>query len=341
MQPNLERAVSAAEDPSDFEPALLSAALHADNISGIEPRRQSPDPRSRHADINRRRRLVEGFPIGVNAQYPNAQSRRQPRFAALWQYRNLIIRLNNRIHVYLYVRWLLWLDGGNLSHHFSVSRVGFLKSRVTNGTVPFSMPASKARIRDVRIDFSSPLWLPPLRVWRSLLAGLGDTPKVTRMPTGNDVRQMFLDFFVQKGHRQVHSSSLVPANDPTLLFTNAGMNQFKDVFLGAEKRDYSRATTSQKCVRAGGKHNDLENVGFTNRHHTFFEMLGNFSFGDYFKQDAIAYAWELITSPRWFNMPPEKLYVTIFCGENGVPRDVEAYDFWIRAGVKPASSNSA
>ena len=146
---------------------------------------------------------------------------------------------------------------------------------------------------------------------------------------------MFLDFFVQKGHRQVHSSSLVPANDPTLLFTNAGMNQFKDVFLGAEKRDYSRATSSQKCVRAGGKHNDLENVGFTNRHHTFFEMLGNFSFGDYFKQDAIAYAWELITSPQWFNMPAEKLYVTIFQGENGVPRDVEAYDFWIRAGVKP------
>jgi len=146
---------------------------------------------------------------------------------------------------------------------------------------------------------------------------------------------MFLDFFVQKGHRQVHSSSLVPANDPTLLFTNAGMNQFKDVFLGAEKRDYSRATSSQKCVRAGGKHNDLENVGFTNRHHTFFEMLGNFSFGDYFKQDAIAYAWELITSPQWFNMSPEKLYVTIFCGENGVPRDVEAYDFWIKVGVRP------
>jgi alanyl-tRNA synthetase len=145
---------------------------------------------------------------------------------------------------------------------------------------------------------------------------------------------MFLDFFVQKGHRQVHSSSLVPANDPTLLFTNAGMNQFKDVFLGAEKRDYARATTSQKCVRAGGKHNDLENVGFTNRHHTFFEMLGNFSFGDYFKQDAIAYAWELITSPKWFNMPAEKLYVTIFQGENGVPRDHEAYDFWLKVGVK-------
>jgi len=146
---------------------------------------------------------------------------------------------------------------------------------------------------------------------------------------------MFLDFFVQKGHREVHSSSLVPANDPTLLFTNAGMNQFKDVFLGAEKRDYARATTSQKCVRAGGKHNDLENVGFTNRHHTFFEMLGNFSFGDYFKQDAIAYAWELITSPQWFHMPAEKLYVTIFQGEGGVPRDREAYDFWIAAGVKP------
>jgi alanyl-tRNA synthetase len=147
---------------------------------------------------------------------------------------------------------------------------------------------------------------------------------------------MFLDFFVQKGHRQVHSSSLVPANDPTLLFTNAGMNQFKDVFLGAEKRDYQRATTSQKCVRAGGKHNDLENVGFTNRHHTFFEMLGNFSFGDYFKQDAIAYAWELITSPQWFAMSADKLYVTIFMGENGVPRDHEAYDFWVKVGVQPA-----
>jgi alanyl-tRNA synthetase len=142
-------------------------------------------------------------------------------------------------------------------------------------------------------------------------------------------------YFVQKAHRQVHSSSLVPANDPTLLFTNAGMNQFKDVFLGAEKRDYSRATSSQKCVRAGGKHNDLENVGFTNRHHTFFEMLGNFSFGDYFKQEAIAYAWELITSPQWFNMPAEKLYVTIFQGENGVPRDHEAYDYWIKVGIKP------
>ena len=152
----------------------------------------------------------------------------------------------------------------------------------------------------------------------------------TLMLTGSEIRRKFLDFFIQKGHREVHSSSLVPANDPTLLFTNAGMNQFKDVFLGLEKRDYVRATTSQKCVRAGGKHNDLENVGFTNRHHTFFEMLGNFSFGDYFKKDAIAYAWELITSPEWFGVEKEKLYVTIFKGENGVPRDVEAYDLWLR-----------
>ena len=153
------------------------------------------------------------------------------------------------------------------------------------------------------------------------------------MPTGSEIRRKFLDFFVQKGHKEVHSSSLVPANDPTLLFTNAGMNQFKDVFLGLEKRDYSRATTSQKCVRAGGKHNDLENVGFTNRHHTFFEMLGNFSFGDYFKKDAIAYAWELITSPEWFGIAKDKLYVTIFKGENGVERDSGAYDLWAGQGV--------
>ena len=153
------------------------------------------------------------------------------------------------------------------------------------------------------------------------------------MLTGSEIRRKFLDFFVQRGHKEVHSSSLVPANDPTLLFTNAGMNQFKDVFLGLEKRDYSRATTSQKCVRAGGKHNDLENVGFTNRHHTFFEMLGNFSFGDYFKKDAIAYAWELITSPLWFGIPKDKLYVTIFKGESGVARDAEAYDLWVGQGV--------
>jgi alanyl-tRNA synthetase len=153
------------------------------------------------------------------------------------------------------------------------------------------------------------------------------------MLTGSEIRRKFLDFFVQKGHKEVHSSSLVPANDPTLLFTNAGMNQFKDVFLGLEKRDYSRATTSQKCVRAGGKHNDLENVGFTNRHHTFFEMLGNFSFGDYFKKDAIAYAWELITSKAWFGIDKNKLYVTIFKGEAGVERDIEAYDLWVGQGV--------
>ena len=153
------------------------------------------------------------------------------------------------------------------------------------------------------------------------------------MPTGSEIRRKFLDFFIEKGHREVHSSSLVPHNDPTLLFTNAGMNQFKDVFLGLEKRDYNRATTSQKCVRAGGKHNDLENVGFTNRHHTFFEMLGNFSFGDYFKKDAIAYAWELITSPKWYGISKEKLYVTIFKGEGGVPRDSEAYDLWVGQGV--------
>ncbi|MBB6146400.1 alanyl-tRNA synthetase [Silvibacterium bohemicum] len=151
--------------------------------------------------------------------------------------------------------------------------------------------------------------------------------------SGSDIRETFLRFFETKGHRRVHSSSLVPANDPTLLFTNAGMNQFKDVFLGLEHRDYSRATTSQKCVRAGGKHNDLENVGFTRRHHTFFEMLGNFSFGDYFKPDAIAYAWEFITSASWLCIPTDKLYVTIFKGENGVPRDEEAYNLWLAQGV--------
>ena len=154
------------------------------------------------------------------------------------------------------------------------------------------------------------------------------------MLTGSEIRRKFLDFFIQKGHREVHSSSLVPANDPTLLFTNAGMNQFKDVFLGLEKRDYTRATTSQKCVRAGGKHNDLENVGFTNRHHTFFEMLGNFSFGDYFKKDAIAYAWELITSPEWFGIPKNRLCVTIFNGEGGLSRDDEARNLWLAQGVE-------
>src|ERR1700677_5108527 len=155
--------------------------------------------------------------------------------------------------------------------------------------------------------------------------------------SGNEIREFFLRFFESKGHRRVHSSSLVPANDPTLLFTNAGMNQFKDLFLGAEKREYARATTSQKCVCAGGKHNDLENVGFTRRHHTFFEMLGNFSFGDYFKREAIQFAWELVTSEEWFGIPKDRLYVTIFEGVSqedggGVPRDDEAEGYWIEAG---------
>ncbi len=151
--------------------------------------------------------------------------------------------------------------------------------------------------------------------------------------SGNEIRELFLRFFESKGHRRVHSSSLVPANDPTLLFTNAGMNQFKDLFLGAEKRDYKRATTSQKCVRAGGKHNDLENVGFTRRHHTFFEMLGNFSFGDYFKRDAIRFAWELVTSEEWFGIAKDRLYVTIFEGTADVPRDDEAEKYWLEVGV--------
>ncbi len=149
--------------------------------------------------------------------------------------------------------------------------------------------------------------------------------------TGNEIRAKFLEYFAGQDHRIVRSSSLVPASDPTLLFTNAGMNQFKEIFLGLEKRDYSRATSSQKCVRAGGKHNDLENVGYTRRHHTFFEMLGNFSFGDYFKRDAIAFAWELVTSPKWYGMPKDKLYVTVFREDDeaealwqevaGVPKD--------------------
>jgi alanyl-tRNA synthetase len=152
--------------------------------------------------------------------------------------------------------------------------------------------------------------------------------------TGNEIREKFLQFFEGKGHRRVRSSSLVPHGDPTLLFTNAGMNQFKDVFLGLEKRDYTRAASCQKCVRAGGKHNDLENVGFTKRHHTFFEMLGNFSFGDYFKKDAIAYAWELMTSPEWFAIPKDKLYVTVFGGAEVAPGttlgvDEEAKGFWL------------
>ncbi|HFC4022808.1 TPA: alanine--tRNA ligase [Neisseria gonorrhoeae] len=139
----------------------------------------------------------------------------------------------------------------------------------------------------------------------------------------SELRQKFLKFFETKGHTVVRSSSLVPHDDPTLLFTNAGMNQFKDVFLGFDKRPYSRATTAQKCVRAGGKHNDLENVGYTARHHTFFEMMGNFSFGDYFKRDAIHFAWEFLTSPEWLNIPKDKLLATVYA------EDDEAYNIWL------------
>ncbi len=171
--------------------------------------------------------------------------------------------------------------------------------------------------------------------------------------TGNEVRQKFIDYFAQNGHRVVRSSSLVPAEDPTLLFTNAGMNQFKDVFLGLEKRDYSRATTAQKCVRAGGKHNDLENVGYTARHHTFFEMMGNFSFGDYFKADAIAFAWELVT--KGYGMPKDKLYITVFREDDdaealwqkvaGVPKDRifrldEKDNFWQMGETGPCGPSS-
>ena len=138
----------------------------------------------------------------------------------------------------------------------------------------------------------------------------------------SEIRQAFLDFFASKGHEIVASSPLVPGNDPTLLFTNAGMVQFKDCFLGNDVRSYTRAASSQRCVRAGGKHNDLENVGYTARHHTFFEMLGNFSFGDYFKEDAISYAWEFLTSKEWLNLPVEKLMVTVYA------EDDEAFDIW-------------
>jgi alanyl-tRNA synthetase len=144
--------------------------------------------------------------------------------------------------------------------------------------------------------------------------------------TSNEIRSSFLKYFEQHGHAVVPSAPLVPGDDPTLLFTNAGMNQFKDVFLGREKRDYRRATTSQKCMRVSGKHNDLDNVGPSLRHHTFFEMLGNFSFGDYFKTDAIRFAWELLTEV--WRMPADRLVVSIFKGEGAVPRDDEAYDLW-------------
>src|SRR5438477_1031450 len=144
----------------------------------------------------------------------------------------------------------------------------------------------------------------------------------SKLPTTDQIRRQFLDYFVKNGHREVASSSLVPAGDPTLLFTNAGMNQFKDVFLGRDPRDYKRATTSQKCVRAGGKHNDLENVGRTARHLTFFEMLGNFSFGDYFKRDAIGFAWHLLVDI--YRLDPERLWFSVFEGDGEVPPDEEA-----------------
>src|SRR5215204_3661941 len=144
--------------------------------------------------------------------------------------------------------------------------------------------------------------------------------------TSREIRSSFLDYFEKNGHQIVASSSLVPGDDPTLLFTNAGMNQFKDLFLGKEKRSYRRATTSQKCMRVSGKHNDLDNVGPSLRHHTFFEMLGNFSFGDYFKKEAIEFAWTLLTDV--WKMSPDRLIVSVFRGEAGIPRDDEAYDLW-------------
>jgi alanyl-tRNA synthetase len=152
--------------------------------------------------------------------------------------------------------------------------------------------------------------------------------------TGDEIRARFLDYFARDGHKVVHSSPLLPANDPTLLFINAGMNQFKDVFLGNEKRDYTRAVSAQKCLRAGGKHNDLDEVGKTARHHTFFEMLGNFSFGDYFKEDAIKFAWELLFDE--FRLPANRLWFTYFEGDDDVPVDAEARDLWIKMGADPS-----
>lgn len=151
--------------------------------------------------------------------------------------------------------------------------------------------------------------------------------------TGNEIRRKFLEYFEQNGHKLVHSSPLLPANDPTLLFTNAGMNQFKDVFLGDEKRDYSRAASSQKCIRAGGKHNDLDEVGKTARHHTFFEMLGNFSFGDYFKEDAIRFAWDLLVNE--FKLEESRIWFSVFEGDDEVGPDNEARSLWEKAGAKP------
>src|SRR3954462_5384816 len=153
--------------------------------------------------------------------------------------------------------------------------------------------------------------------------------------TANEIRASFLKYFEQHGHRVVPSSPLVPGDDPTLLFTNAGMNQFKDLFLGKEKRAYTRATTAQKVMRVSGKHNDLENVGPSHRHHTFFEMLGNFSFGDYSRQEALPFAWELLTGV--WKMPKDRFVVSIFKGEKGIPRDDEAYEIWRKLGIPSVS----
>jgi alanyl-tRNA synthetase len=151
--------------------------------------------------------------------------------------------------------------------------------------------------------------------------------------TGHEIRQRFIEYFEKNGHKSVHSSPLLPANDPTLLFTNAGMNQFKDVFTGQEKRDYTRAVSSQKCIRAGGKHNDLDEVGKTARHHTFFEMLGNFSFGDYFKEDAIRFCWDFLVNE--LKLDPNRLWFSVFEGDDEVPADDEARKLWEKVGVKP------
>jgi alanyl-tRNA synthetase len=175
--------------------------------------------------------------------------------------------------------------------------------------------------------------------WEGRTGGSRDPGKIshffeeTHVLTTSQIREQFLEYFEKNGHRRVSSSSLVPAGDPTLLFTNAGMNQFKDVFLGREPRDYSRATTSQKCVRAGGKHNDLENVGRTARHHTFFEMLGNFSFGNYFKEEAIRFSWELIVDV--YGLDPERLWFSVFEGDDKVPADDEAAQLWVKVGAPP------
>jgi alanyl-tRNA synthetase len=183
-------------------------------------------------------------------------------------------------------------------------------------------------VRDAIADPAADSAAPPSAL--VLFATIGTSPPHKEFSvTGHEIRQRFLDFFAERGHRIVRSSSLVPANDPTLLFTNAGMNQFKEVFTGIEKRDYTRATSSQKCVRAGGKHNDLENVGYTRRHHTFFEMLGNFSFGDYFKAEAIEFAWDLIT--KVYGLPKDKLYVTVF------REDDEAEALWQKVAGVPKS----